>query len=100
MLGLEGFDVATYASGEELLASLEPCACFVIDQRLPGLTGLALISRLRAAGRAEPVLLITTSPSAQVRAEAAAANVEIIEKPLIDEALANALRRLTELPDD
>src|SRR5687768_3186373 len=78
----EGYDVSTFGSGEELLASAHPQAnsCIIIDERLPGMTGLDAIARLRDAGVDVPAILVTTHPSAQVARRAAAANVEIVEK--------------------
>ena len=48
-LEIEGFSVRTYACGGDLLTSCTPlaCACLVVDQNLPGMTGLDLIGRLR-----------------------------------------------------
>jgi two-component system, LuxR family, response regulator FixJ len=86
----EGYDVSTFGSGEELLASAHPRAncCIVIDERLPGITGLETVARLRDAGVDAPAILVTTHPSVQVARRAAAANVEIVEKPLLDGGLA------------
>ena len=86
----EGYDVTTFGSGEELLASAHPQAnsCIVIDERLPGITGLETVARLRDAGVDAPAILVTTHPSVQVARRAAAANVEIVEKPLLDGGLA------------
>lgn len=95
-LGLDGFDVSTYANAEALLADLRACRCYVLDQRLPGMTGLALVERLRAVGESSPAVLITTNPTAKIRNQAAACGIEIVEKPLIDDALADAIRRVTE----
>src|SRR6516162_8508186 len=45
----EGFAVRAYASGADLLNSVNSPDCdrLVIDQNLPGITGLDLIARLR-----------------------------------------------------
>jgi hypothetical protein len=42
-----------------------------------------------------PALLITTHPSAALRRDAAAANVEIVEKPLLGDVLAAKVRALS-----
>jgi FixJ family two-component response regulator len=86
----EGYDVSTFASGEELLASPRPGAftCLIVDERLPGMSGLETIAQLRAVGVVTPAILVTTHPSAQLTRQAAAANVEIVEKPLLDGGLA------------
>ena len=65
-LEIEGFKVRSYATGEELLdaASLDGCDCFIIDQKLPGLSGLDLIAKLRDLHVDAPAILITSNPSA------------------------------------
>lgn len=57
-LELEGFAVRTYHSGGDLLRSddLEEYNCFVVDQRIPGMTGMELIEVLRARRVLTPVI--------------------------------------------
>lgn len=90
----EGYDVRTFGSGEELLASrpANSHVCIVIDERLPGISGLETVARLRDAGVDTPAILVTTHPSAHVTKRAAAADVEIVEKPLLDGGLARKVR--------
>lgn len=90
----DGYDVRTYARGEDLLAAapIAPSTCLIIDERLPGLSGLDTIARLRALGVAAPAILITSHPTPGMVKRAAAANVDIIEKPLIDDSLARSVR--------
>jgi FixJ family two-component response regulator len=85
----DGFEVLTFASGEELLATLPDggSACIVIDQRLPGLSGLDTVLRLRAMGVQTPAILVTTHPSQFVIRSAAKASIDIVEKPLLGNAL-------------
>ena len=57
-----GHDVAAVASGEAALACLEADGAFgavILDQNMPGLTGLQTIQRLRAGRPALPVILST-----------------------------------------
>lgn len=92
----EGYGVRTFRSGEELLAASVPHAeaCIVIDERLPGLSGLETIARLRAAGVIAPAILVTTHPSVQVVRRAATLGIEIVEKPLLDGGLARRVGAL------
>jgi two-component system response regulator FixJ len=85
----EGFLVRTYCSAEMLLDGelLSDARCLVIDQKLPGLSGLDLVDELRRRDVSAPVILITTGPTAQIRRAAAAAGIAIVEKPLIGDAL-------------
>lgn len=55
-------------------------------------------SAAEAIGRELPAILITSQPSLSLRRRAAAANVPIIEKPLLGDALLDAIRdALTEV---
>ena len=94
-LVIEGFAVRAFSSGPQLLAepSLPAGDCYVIDQNMPDMSGLDLISTLRARNLTAPAILITTHPNAALRERAAAAGVSIVEKPLLDFTLLNSVRR-------
>ncbi len=93
-----GIEVATFADAETALAAADQEAwqCLVLDQNLPGMNGLDLLERLRAAGIHAPTILITTHPSRATRARAFYAGVEIVEKPLLDNQLAQLVRGIME----
>jgi DNA-binding response OmpR family regulator len=57
----EGFQVQAVASGEEALAHLDadPADLVVLDVMLPGIDGLEVLRRLRAAGDRVPVIVLT-----------------------------------------
>jgi two-component system, LuxR family, response regulator FixJ len=87
-LRADRYEVKGYRNARLALAEGRPCDCLVIDQKLPDLDGLTLIDRLRDLGVAAPALLITTSPDERCRTRAAAAQVTIVEKPLLGGKLA------------
>jgi FixJ family two-component response regulator len=93
-LELEGFEVEGLASGEALLRHTLPLldACLVVDERLPGLSGLDALLQLRARHVTLPALLMTSHPNFALRAAAQAAGVPILEKPLLGDVLSNAIR--------
>jgi two-component system, LuxR family, response regulator FixJ len=93
-LEIEGFAVLLYASGSELLSQhdIPACSCLVVDQKMPGMTGLDLISLLRAQHISAPAILITSQPNGAVARRAAGANVAIVEKPLLGNALMDRIR--------
>jgi FixJ family two-component response regulator len=95
---LEGYHVETCASGEQLLLRDLPKAgvCLVIDERLPGISGLSTLAQLRRRGVDVPAILITTNPKPDLRMNAAAAGAPIVEKPLIGDALLAAVREAFE----
>ena len=93
-LELEGFMVRAYASGAELLdaADFDECSCLVVDQRMPEMTGMELIDRLRERQVLTPAVLIVSHSSAALSARAAKAHVPIVEKPLLSNALLECIR--------
>jgi FixJ family two-component response regulator len=95
-LELEGFAVRVYRSGAEFLASesLTDCKCFVIDQRMPGMSGMEVISELRIRNVSTPAILIISQPNRVLTARAAEAHVPIVEKPLLNNALVEKIREV------
>ena len=95
-LEIEGFNVVTCASGEGLLKLALPqiSACLVVDQVLPGLSGIDALEALRARQVNLPAIVITSSPDAQLRARAVLADASLIEKPLLNDILTRAIRSL------
>ena len=96
-LDVDGYDVAVYSSAGEFLQALDNLAdgCLVVDYHLPDMTGLELTGIVRARGVKSPVILITSNREGGVLRGAAAAGVRVIEKPLLDAALKNAIRSAT-----
>ena len=95
-LDLEGFAVETFESGEALLLRDRPQGpgCLVIDERLPGVTGLDTLRQLRARAIDLPAILVTSHPKPSFRAAAASAGVPILEKPLEGATLIDAIHEL------
>lgn len=92
-LEIEGFEVQTYQSGRELLAAdaLPPSGCLVIDFSMPDMDGLELVKRLRHDRCSLPAILVTSHPNAALRQRASAAGVNLVEKPLLSNALVEAI---------
>jgi len=95
-LEVEGFTVRSYATGAELLnaADQPDRGCLVVDQHMPGMSGLDLIDLLRRRHFSAPAILITSDPSVPVRERASKASVPIVEKPLLGNALLQTIRDL------
>jgi len=93
-LELEGFSVRTYGGGAELLRAtdLAACDCFVIDQKMPGLSGLEVVAKLRDRHVAAPAILIISQPGASLNMRAAKAKVPIVEKPFLGNTLIERIR--------
>jgi FixJ family two-component response regulator len=95
-LELEGFAVRTYRSGAELLVAglFGDCNCFIIDQRMPGMSGMDLISELRKREVSAPAILIISHVNKVLSARAAEALVPIVEKPFLNNALVEKIREV------
>jgi FixJ family two-component response regulator len=95
-LDLDGFDVETFASGEALLLRDPPAApgCLVLDERLPGISGLDTLRQLRARHVALPAVFVTSHPKPAFREAASRAGAPIVEKPLEGETLIGAIHLL------
>lgn len=94
-LELEGLDVRLYACGAEVLAdaALPASGCFVVDQRMPGMTGFELLARLRERHVSLPCILITAPVTAEIRAAAARQGfARVLEKPLDDGSLIESIQ--------
>ena len=93
-LELEGFSVRTYASGAELFRAgdIARCDCFVVDERMPGTSGLDVIAQMRDRHISAPAILIISQPNARVSARAAKSRVPIVEKPLLGNTLVDKIR--------
>ena len=82
LLEVVGYQVSTYASADAFLGNGPDPACLILDQHMPGMTGLELAQKLRDDGAAIPILLITGSPSPAIVAKAARLGiVNVLEKP-------------------
>ena len=93
-LEVEGYEVVASLDGLDLFeggATPAVTGCLVIDYELPRGNGLDLLNRLRERGVAWPAILITTDPDESVRRRAAKAGVPIVEKPLLGNALVEAI---------
>ena len=90
LLELAGHSVETYKSGNDFLtnARLDEIACLVVDQRMPQMSGVALISTLARRGMTIPSLLITGAHDAEIAREAATLGaMTVLEKPLAPQEL-------------
>jgi FixJ family two-component response regulator len=93
-LEVEGFEVHEFRDAAALLSEpdLPANSCLVAESNLPDMSGLALVAELRARQRAVPAILTSTHPNDQLKRRATAAGVKVIEKPLLNEDLIEAIR--------
>lgn len=93
LLDAHGFDAKIFESGEDYLADASPAAvCALMDVRLPGIDGVETVRRLRAAGAATPVVIVTGQGHVALAVEAMKAGAQdFLEKPYDD---AELMRRI------
>jgi two-component system, LuxR family, response regulator FixJ len=96
-LELEGFFVRAYAGGPELLndSPIPTEGCLVIDQMMPGMTGLDVVDALRERGGLFPTILITPHADVSLRNNAASRGVTVLEKPFLERVLVDAINEVT-----
>lgn len=85
----------TYESAMEFIDALPAVerGCIVTDVRMPGMSGIELLARLRALNVTDPVIVITGHADVPMAIQALHAGVsDFIEKPFSDEAILLAVR--------
>ena len=93
-LEIEGFLVDAFETGDDLLAHgrLPTRACLVVDYYLPRMNGIDVVVALRERGVDFPTILMTTDPPGHLRRQAFDAKLTLVEKPLLGNDLAEAIR--------
>jgi len=100
-LTAEGYDVHAAVSGADLLSILESIRVdlwpldgvdlIVVDNRMPEMTGLEAIRRLRAARWDKPAILMTAFPAPAIQREAARLGVPVLSKPFSLDLVSSAV---------
>ena len=94
LLSLHGHPTAIFASAEDFLAAARPdwAGCAVLDIRMPGMDGLALLAAMKARGIALPAVVVTAHGDvATARAAFKRDAVDFLEKPFEEAALMAAI---------
>jgi two-component system response regulator FixJ len=92
-----GHSVSDFNSALSFLASLNGSAlphpgCIVTDVRMPQMTGVELVEKLKQLGIREPVIVITGHADVPMAIQAMKAGVsDFIEKPFSDDAILSAI---------
>lgn len=96
LLATAGFAVRVHESATDFLA-LAPTlgrACLVADLKMPDMSGIELLQRLRGMGAMVPTIVITGHGDVPMAVAAMKAGaVDFIEKPFDDEILIEAIER-------
>ena len=87
--------VRAYPSALDFLKAVPAMehGCIVTDVRMPGMSGVELIGRLKELGVTDPVIVITGHADVPMAIEAMKQGVaDFIEKPFSDDTILNAIR--------
>ncbi len=96
LLTMAGFTIRVHDSASSFLAAAKTInqACLITDLRMPDMSGVELLKRLKETGASIPAIVITGHgdvPMAVAVMKAGA--VDFIEKPFEDEMLVEAIKR-------
>jgi two-component system response regulator FixJ len=95
LLRAENFLVQTYADAADFLAALPQIkvGCVVTDVRMPGMSGIELLQRLRELKVSLPVIVVTGHGDVPLAVEAMKTGaLDFIEKPFDDDVFLRAVR--------
>jgi two-component system response regulator FixJ len=95
LLSTAGIPVRVYESATSFLAALASlqAGCLITDVRMPDITGIELLQRLRAKQIKLPVIIITGHGDIPLAVEAMKSGaIDFIEKPFAEEAIIRAVR--------
>ncbi len=93
------FDVVAYQSATHFLATLtrDTDGCVITDVRMPDISGLDLLRRMRSSSCMLPVIVMTGHGDIQLAVEAMKAGAsDFLEKPFDDERVLAAVRSALE----
>jgi two-component system response regulator FixJ len=96
LLTMTGFTVRVHESASSFLAAAKTVgkACLVTDLRMPDMSGVELLEKLKATGASIPAVVITGHGDVPMAVAAMKAGaLDFIEKPFEDEALVEAIKR-------
>ena len=95
LLRAENFQVKTYADATDFLEALPQIktGCVVTDVRMPGMSGIELLQRLRELKVSLPVIVVSGHGDVPLAVEAMKTGaLDFIEKPFDDEVFLRAVR--------
>lgn len=96
LLTTEGHDVATYDSAVDFLSTVDAgdTGCIVTDVRMPEMTGIELLLKVKDLGLSLPVVVISAHADVPLAVQAMKEGaLDLLEKPFDDESLLGAVRQ-------
>jgi two-component system, LuxR family, response regulator FixJ len=94
ILEAAGFDCDTHNSASAFLAAKTAADCALVDIRMPGMDGLALLEKVSARGAGTPVIIMTGFADVPLAVKAMRAGaVDFVEKPCPPSQIIDSVRR-------
>lgn len=94
-----GYSCQAFEGADAFLKACTLCSfdCLITDIRMPGISGLELLQRVKSIGANMPIIVISSVSDPAVRLQALALGArDYIHKPITDEVLLKSLQ--TALP--
>jgi FixJ family two-component response regulator len=83
-----GYEVRDHASAELFLRDNESKPdCLLVDQHMPGMTGLDLLEHLRSRGDQTPALMMTGRSDPSLEPRASRIGVKLLHKPVPEDQI-------------
>jgi two-component system, LuxR family, response regulator FixJ len=100
ILEAAGFDCDTHDSASAFLSAKATVDCALVDIRMPGMDGLALLEKLSARGTGTPIIIMTGFADVPLAVKAMRAGaVDFVEKPCPPGQIIDSVRRaVTQAP--
>ena len=95
-----GIEAEAFANPQEFLDAVDPDqgGCAVLDLRLPELSGIEVMNRLREKGALIPVIIITAYGDVATAVKAIKDGaVDVLEKPVNDQVLVELIQKCIEM---
>lgn len=92
-------EVKTFSSAQEFLDTFDPEqeGCLLLDMRMPGMSGLALLAKLRESGSNIPTIFLTGHGDVPMAVRALKEGaVDFLEKPYNDQVLLDCVHKALE----
>ena len=94
LLSSHGYLIQTFGSADDFLQSacLDDSSCVIADVQMPGMSGLDLLTHMRAQGYTVPLIFITAFPDESVRVRALKAGaIGFLAKPFAGPVLIDCI---------
>lgn len=103
LLNTYGIQVRSYPDAESFLKAHDSlcssCCCLLVEANLPGLSGPALLQRLRDEdSESAAILMLSTSYPSQLKQARSASQISVMEKPLVNGTLIEKILGLRQEP--